>query len=103
ELGEKIGDALIREYLEETGIFVRIKKLIDVKEDFLVFRDEYAHSILVFYEVEKIQGEIEEYKRTDDSEGAKFIRFSELNIEGFTPPFKEILHLVVSSTEGTSR
>ena len=103
ELGEKIDEALVREYREETGISVRVKKLIDVKEDFLVFRDEYAHSVLVFYEVEKIHGATSEYKTTDDSEGARFIRFSELNIESFTPPFKEVLLSIMPSAGSASR
>jgi ADP-ribose pyrophosphatase YjhB (NUDIX family) len=103
ELGEKIKDALVREYLEETGISVRATKLLDVKEDFLVYNDEYAHSILLFYEVEKVHGDLNMNKRTDDSEGAKFIHFDKINIESFTPLFKEILLSIMSSTENPSR
>lgn len=95
ELGEKIKDSLVREYHEETGISVKVTKLFDVKEDFFVFGNEYAHSILLFYEVEKINGQHVNFIKTDDSEGIKFINFSKIDLESFTIPFKEVLQSIV--------
>jgi ADP-ribose pyrophosphatase YjhB (NUDIX family) len=91
ELGETISDALIREYEEETGISIRIKKLLGVKQDFLVVDDEYAHSILLFYEVEKINEALTTHRRESDSDGAELISLAKIKREDFTPAYREIL------------
>jgi len=95
ELGERIEDALMREFNEETGISIKLSKSIGIKEDFFVFREEYAHSILVFYEVEKLAGGLDMAIKTGDSDGAEFIKFDKIDLESFTSPFKEVLRNVI--------
>ena len=51
EVGEKLEDGLIREILEETGLKVKINKLVLVKENFFYYKplDEAYHAFLFFY------------------------------------------------------
>jgi len=52
ELGEPIKSALKREVKEETGFDVKAKQLVACENDFFKFtfkREEYAHSILIYY------------------------------------------------------
>lgn len=77
ELGETITGSLQREFIEETGITVKVKSLIDVSQDFFTHQDKCAHSILIFYFVEKQSGELK--TNDDDSAEVKYFNLSELN------------------------
>lgn len=48
ELGEQIEQALVREFKEETGLEIKVKKLLDVKIDFFFYEDTKVHSIFDF-------------------------------------------------------
>ena len=95
DLGEKLEGALIREFQEETGFTVKIIKLLDVKEDFFAFGKEYAHSVLIFYQVEKVSGELLEESNGDDSDRAEFVTVKELEKEGLQSQYIEILNMVI--------
>ncbi len=74
EKGETIKRALVREFKEETGLKVRLTKLRKVKEDFINFGDETSyHSILIFYEVEKVGGKLGKIQDNYESIEVKFI------------------------------
>jgi 8-oxo-dGTP diphosphatase len=61
DLGERLGDGVIREVKEETGIDVVRPKLITSKESFFYSshaKKEYYHSFLFFYTCEYAGGEL---------------------------------------------
>jgi len=78
EYGEKTEDAIIREMREETGLEVKVKRLIGVYSD--PNRDPRGHTITVVYELEKIGGEL---IGGDDAESVAMIPLSELPLLAF--------------------
>lgn len=64
EIGESIEECAVREMFEETGLQVRIKRLVGVYSDpknycILRYPNGYAvHYLIVVYEVEQIGGEL---------------------------------------------
>lgn len=62
EMEELMEDGLVREVKEETGIDVRVKKLLGAKDIFfkVTFREpqEVWHSVMLYYLCEKIGGSI---------------------------------------------
>lgn len=58
ELDETITEGLIREFKEETGLMIKVGKLISVEDAYFTYNNEDAHGILMFFEVEKISGKL---------------------------------------------
>lgn len=61
EKGETLEQALTREFKEETGLTIKPTKLLTVTQDFFdatKFKHGYFHSILIYYLVEYISGEL---------------------------------------------
>jgi len=96
ELGENMMDALVREFKEETGLLVKPLKLLDVKEDFFFHQEKQVHSILIFYEVEKVSGELLTENNGDDSDRAEFLNLEELKKVGLQKLQLEVLALEVT-------
>ena len=92
ELGETISDSLKREFWEETGIKVKIMNLIDVSQDFFTHEGKCAHSVLIFYKVKKVGGNLT--INNEDSVEVKYFKLSELdknNVQRvFLPIIKKI-------------
>lgn len=64
DVGESVEQAAIREILEETGIRVRIKRLVGIYSDprynvIGAYSDGLIHFVLVIFECEYLSGEIE--------------------------------------------
>ena len=55
---ETIGQAVVREVKEETGINISPKKLLGIYEDFLSENDEPVHHIILAYETKVVGGRI---------------------------------------------
>lgn len=91
ELGESIENALVREFKEETGLKVKIGKLITVKEDFFMLKQLYAHSILLFYQVNQIDGKLLTTGNNDDSERVEYMELKNIHKQNITPIFKSVL------------
>ncbi len=77
EIGETIPEGLVREFKEETGLTVKIGKLLFVDESFFTHNGEDAHGILIFYEVKKIDGTLT--TNEDDSAEVKYLDIDTLN------------------------
>lgn len=77
ELDETISEGLEREFKEETGLSVKVGKLLLVEDSFFTFNGEDAHGILIFYEVEKICGVLS--VNEDDSVEVKYLDIDSLN------------------------
>ncbi|NPA75400.1 MAG: NUDIX domain-containing protein [Euryarchaeota archaeon] len=73
EYGEKTEDAAVREMKEETGLDIKVTKLVGVYSD--PNRDPRDHTVTVAYEVKKIGGKL---KSGDDAAGVKFIPLNNL-------------------------
>jgi 8-oxo-dGTP diphosphatase len=80
QFGESAEEALKREFIEETGLNVEIKKFLFVHE----FLDEPLHAIEIFFEVKKISGNLITGKDTELKEGkqiiqdVKFMRYEDI-------------------------
>jgi ADP-ribose pyrophosphatase YjhB (NUDIX family) len=77
ELEETIVEGLSREFEEETGIKIKPTKLLGIEEAFFTHEDEDFRNILIFYEVEKIAGELSPLNKEDSVE-ARFIELQKL-------------------------
>lgn len=79
EIGETIPEGLNREFEEETGLRVEMKRLLFVSEDFFTCEGEDAHGVQIYYEVKRVGGEIVKEGNQIDTAEVKFIKLSELN------------------------
>lgn len=82
EAGESVAEACIREVLEETGLHVRVKRLVGVyshPDQLVVYKDgNKAHIIAMHFEAEVIGGELGLSNETTD-----YGYFTLEEIEGF--------------------
>lgn len=81
EMNESIPEGLIREYKEESGLKVRVGKLLGISEDFFTFKGVDIHGVLIYYEVEKIEGKILPNGNGQDTGEVKFIEIDKLTEE----------------------
>lgn len=77
EIGETIPEGLVREFKEETGLTVKVGKLLFVDESFFTHNGEDAHGILIFYEVTLISGTLA--PNQDDAVEVKYLDIDSLN------------------------
>lgn len=63
EFGEKGAEALKREFMEELGIEIKVKKLLGALENLFTFEGENGHEICLIYETEFADKEIYESER----------------------------------------
>lgn len=76
DLHETVDDALHREFWEETGLKIKIGKIIKTKTAFYKnSRGEHWNCILIYYKVEKVSGELS-IDNVDDHE-AEYIGMPE--------------------------
>lgn len=89
ELDETIEPALLREFEEETGITIKVKKLLGAEDSFFTFNGSDAHGILLFYEVEETGGTLA--PKHGDSVEAKFFDIQSLGMENVQRAFQNII------------
>ncbi len=82
-IDETVPEALIREFSEETGLSIKVGRLLQVADDYFTLNGEDAHGILIFYEVFKVGGKLLVNGNNVDTVEVKFINISQLN-EGNT-------------------
>ena len=78
DIGEKIASGLYREFKEETGLDVKIKRLVAVGESLFSWEGEDAQSILIYYEVKKIGGILLHKGNRKDTSEVKFVDIDRL-------------------------
>lgn len=59
QIGEITADALVREYKEELGVVVDIKKLVWTEECFFEWNDKKAHNFCFYYLIELRDGDLD--------------------------------------------
>jgi ADP-ribose pyrophosphatase YjhB (NUDIX family) len=94
ESGEFFLDALVREIKEETGLIVKPTRLRAVKEDFVSFNGTEAfHTILIFYDVVQIGGQLGVFPDQEDSRQALFVPLNQKTKENMQYVFMDLLSL----------
>jgi len=58
DFGEDPQEAVVREFYEETGLTVQVKRLVTVDSLYDEFEDFHAHSIRIVYEVILVGGQL---------------------------------------------
>ena len=79
EIGEKIAPGLYREFKEETGLVVKISRLITVGENLFTWKGEDAQGIFIYYEVKKIGGNLLREGNRKDTVEVKFVDIDKLS------------------------
>lgn len=79
EIDETIPEALSREFVEETGLRVKVGRLLDITEDFFTFEGEDAHGVLIYYEVQRLGGKLLKDGNNLDTGEVRFLKLSDLN------------------------
>lgn len=96
ELGEKIFDALTREFKEKTGLRIKkIEELLLMKENFYYHKptDEAMHAFTFFYQCQVESGCISE-AGMKECEAIKNARWMPLKEIGFTDMHEEIIKTI---------
>ena len=79
DIGEKIASGLYREFKEETGLKVKISRLITVGENLFTWKGEDAQGIFIYYEVKKIGGNLLREGNRKDTVEVKFVDIDKLS------------------------
>jgi 8-oxo-dGTP diphosphatase len=91
QFGESAEQALKREFLEETGLDIEIKRFLFVHE----FLDEPLHAIELFFEVRKISGNLIVGKDTELKEDSQIIHDVKfISYEDLQKMDTDILHAI---------
>ncbi|WP_158606372.1 NUDIX hydrolase [Paenibacillus ginsengarvi] len=99
EPNESLTETVHREFLEETGLQVRIMRSLGTR-DYVVawtresFAHTHCHHIAVLYEVEYADGDVADSPCFDDSDGAEWIDVESINEDAASPLVLDALRWV---------
>lgn len=90
ESNESMLEALHREFYEETGLKIKVIRNVGVRDYVLPWArggldQTHIHHIAVFYEVDYLEGDIEQSPTIEDSLGAEWVETKLLNIDNASP------------------
>jgi mutator protein MutT len=94
DLGETVESALIREFIEETGLDIKVGKLLAVKDDYFTYGGKYCQSVLVFYQVSQVGGQLISHNQEDVAE-TKFINLPDLNENLINPIHYSVVKMLL--------
>ncbi|WP_105615211.1 NUDIX hydrolase [Vallitalea okinawensis] len=94
EENETMVDCLHREFWEETGIRIKVIEQLFTR-DYIVpweSNDDYTHihHIAIYYGVEYVEGDIKNCPKIDDSLGAEWINFEDIDENNSSPLVIEV-------------
>ena len=91
EFGESPGECLVREFMEETGLEVRVRGLLDVVTDVAEWMREEVrlHSIRLIYEVEVVNGSARP-ETNGSTDAVQWLRYRDLEAVQLIPWLKEV-------------
>ncbi|MCD6492056.1 MAG: NUDIX hydrolase [Candidatus Korarchaeota archaeon] len=96
ELGEKIEDAVKREFQEETGLICEVRDLIQVSQ--VIIRDDHGrikwHYIILDYLVRVCGSEVPHFG--SDASEARWINLKTAIKMELTPPTKKLIHKLLN-------
>lgn len=91
EFGETVGDCLLREMKEETGLDVEVGRLLYVCDRI----GNGRHVVHLTFQVRRRAGELDVERRTEPGSrpivGGRFVPFDRLGTLGFSDRFRELL------------
>ena len=92
EFGESPDECLVREFMEETGLEVRVLGLLDVVTDVVEWMREQVrlHSIRLIYEVEVVDGSARPEKN-GSTDAVQWLRSGDLEAVQLIPWLKEMM------------
>ncbi len=76
DFGEDPQNAVVREFLEETGLNVKVEQLVTVDSLYDEFKDFHAHSIRIVYEVSLIGGQLQ-FEQSGSTDKCEWLTESE--------------------------
>lgn len=88
EFGETGKDALKREFMEELGVEINVKKRLGVLENLFTFEDQKGHEICLLYSVEfsdKNVSEKEKLPMIEPQHAGKFAEYVDINTPRIYP------------------
>jgi len=101
EVGEKLEDAIKREFLEETGIEVEVGKFLTFRECFFYYDPldkAWQNYAFFFFCKPKTFDLTEEYQvEFDEAEKPEWVEINKLTRDDFQPPADEIFQILKES------
>lgn len=91
DMGENVTQGLCREFFEETGLKIKVGKVLGVQDDFFTHENEDIHGVLIYYEVEKIGGKLITKGNAKDVAGVKFLDIKDFKEKHFQNVFWKFL------------
>jgi ADP-ribose pyrophosphatase YjhB (NUDIX family) len=76
-MGESVQETLLREFVEETGLIIKIGKLLAVENDYHTFQEKFCQSVFIFYSVSLVSGQLTGSNGEDVAE-TRFMSESEI-------------------------
>ncbi|WP_176706550.1 NUDIX domain-containing protein [Paenibacillus hemerocallicola] len=88
-----------REFIEESGIRINIKRCLGTRDYVVAWRREnfdhtHCHHIAILYEALYADGDVANSPNIDDSDGAEWIDMDKLQLEDASPLVRDAVHWI---------
>jgi ADP-ribose pyrophosphatase YjhB (NUDIX family) len=78
EIDESVPQGLRREFEEESGLKIKVKKLLGINEDYFTAQGTDIHGVGIYYEVGRVGGKILPNGNGQDTGEVKFMEIDQL-------------------------